>query len=155
MKQHRFKLHNVWHGNTGSGTSSVPAYDRSHTVSVKGKPDIELTTGNPLHGDASKLNPEDLLVAALSSCHLLSYLYLCAMEGVVVTAYEEEATGLMNENPAGGGKFSLVTLHPVVTVQDASMIDKAITLHHKAHEICYIANSVNFEVACEPVCKVL
>jgi organic hydroperoxide reductase OsmC/OhrA len=155
MKQHRFKLHTKWHGDKDNGTSSVAAYDRSHTVTVPGKPELHLITGNPLYGDSSKLNPEDLLVAALSSCHLLSYLYLCAMAGVVVIDYEEEATGLMDEYPAGGGKFTQVTLNPVVTVKDASMVEKAIELHHKAHEICYIAKSVNFEVQCKPVCRVL
>jgi organic hydroperoxide reductase OsmC/OhrA len=153
-KEHNYKLHAKWHGNTGTGTSSVRGYDRSHTIKVEGKPDLHLTTDNPLVGDKTKLNPEDLLVSALSSCHMLSYLYVCALEGVVVTGYEDNSTGIMIENEAGGGQFQEVTLNPVVTVAEESMIEKAIELHHKAHEVCFIANSVNFEVKTNPVVQV-
>lgn len=113
-----------------------------------------LTTDNAAVGDKSKLNPEDLLVSALSSCHLLSYLYLCSMEGIVITAYTDDATGIMIENSSGGGSFKEVTLNPIFYIADANNVEKAIELHHKAHEICYIANSVNFEVKCNPICKV-
>jgi organic hydroperoxide reductase OsmC/OhrA len=151
---HHYKLHAKWHGNKGTGTSNVRAYDRSHTVRIAGKPELQLTTDNPAVGDKTKLNPEDLLVSAVSSCHMLSYLYVCALEGVVVTDYEDNATGTMIEKDSGGGQFEEVTLNPVVSVADSTMIEKAIALHHKAHEICYIANSLNFEVKCNPVCKV-
>jgi organic hydroperoxide reductase OsmC/OhrA len=151
---HHYKLKSVWLGNKGTGTSSVKSYDRSHTVSLAGKPELNLTTDNPAVGDKTKLNPEDLLVSAISSCHLLSYLYVCALEGVVITSYEDNATGVMVEYEKGGGRFKEVTLNPIVTVKDGSMKEKAIELHHKAHAICYIANSVNFEVKCNPVCNV-
>ena len=85
---------------------------------------------------------------------MLSYLYLCAMEGVNITSYEDNATGLMIEKESGGGSFKEVTLNPVFTVSEQSMKAKALTLHHKAHEICYIANSVNFNVHCNPICNV-
>lgn len=153
-KEHHYKLTTVWTGNTGDGTKNVRTYDRSHTTTIQGKPELFLTTDNPAVGDKSKLNPEDLLVTALSSCHLLSYLYLCSLEGIVVTAYTDNATGLMIEKAIGGGSFQEVTLQPIVFVTDESMVEKAIVLHHKAHEICYIANSVNFEVKCNPTCKV-
>ena len=152
-KTHHYSLHAVWTGNTGQGTSTVRGYERSHTVSLQGKPELHLTTDNPAVGDKSKLNPEDLLVTAIASCHLMSYLYVCALEGVVVTAYEDQAVGIMLENEKGGGQFKEVTLRPVVKVRDASMIEIALALHHKAHEICYIANSVNFEVKCEAKCS--
>jgi organic hydroperoxide reductase OsmC/OhrA len=143
-------LNTVWTGNIGDGTKNVRTYDRSHTVSIKGKPELLLTTDNAAVGDQSKLNPEDLLVSAISSCHMLSYLYLCAMDGIVVTAYTDNATGIMIENANGGGNFKEVQLNPKVQVEDESMVAKAMELHHKAHQICYIANSVNFEVMCEP-----
>jgi organic hydroperoxide reductase OsmC/OhrA len=151
--QHSYSLKAVWKGNSGTGTRDVKSYDRSHTISVKGKPDLHLTTDNPFVGDSSKLNPEDLLVAAISSCHMLSYLYLCAMEGVIVTSYKDNASGIMIEKASGGGSFESVTLNPVFTVSDSSMKEKAIALHHKAHDICYIANSVNFAVLCHPTCS--
>jgi organic hydroperoxide reductase OsmC/OhrA len=101
-----------------------------------------------------KLNPEDLLVTAISSCHMLSYLYLCSLEGIVITAYIDNASGIMIEEADGSGKFKEVTLKPNFNVAEESMVERAIELHHKAHEICYIANSVNFEVKCLPTCKV-
>ena len=152
--EHNYKLTTEWTGNIGEGTKNVRSYDRSHTVLIEGKPDLFLTTDNPSVGDNSKLNPEDLLVSAISSCHMLSYLYLCSLEGIVVTAYTDNATGIMHENTAGGGSFKEVTLNPVFCVTDESMVEKAIELHHKAHEICYIANSVNFDVQCNPTCIV-
>lgn len=148
--EHYYKLTTVWHGNKGMGTKNVRAYDRSHTVAIAGKPELHLTTDNPAVGDKSKLNPEDLLVTAISSCHMLSYLYVCAMEGIVITEYTDNATGIMIEKVGGGGSFKIVTLNPVCKVADENMIGKAIELHHKAHEFCYIANSVNFEIACYP-----
>ena len=152
--EHNYKLTAEWTGNKGDGTKNVRTYDRSHTISIPGKPDLFLTTDNPAVGDKSKLNPEDLLVSALSSCHMLSYLYLCSLEGVIITSYLDNATGIMIENESGGGKFKEVTLNPIVSVTEVSMVEKAIALHHKAHEICYIANSVNFEVKCNPTCTI-
>ena len=153
-KEHNYKLTALWTGNQGDGTKNIRTYDRSHTVTIQGKPELFLTTDNPHVGDKSKLNPEDLLVTALASCHLLSYLYACSLEGIVITSYADNAAGIMFENENGGGSFKEVTLNPICTVADESMVENAIELHHKAHEICYIANSVNFEVKCNPTCKV-
>jgi organic hydroperoxide reductase OsmC/OhrA len=153
--EHHYQLTAVWHGNKGTGTSGLRDYDRSHTVSIEGKPPLYLTTDNPEAGDRSKLNPEDLLVTAIASCHMLSYLYVCAIEGVVITGYVDNATGIMLDFGAKGGRFKSVTLNPRVTVADSSMVERAISLHHNAHEICYIANSVNFEVTCNPVCTAI
>ena len=100
--EHNYKLTAVWTGNKGDGTKNVRTYDRSHRVSIQGKPELFLTTDNPAVGDKSKLNPEDLLVTAISSCHMLSYLYVCAMEGVVITSYTDNATGIMIEQASGG-----------------------------------------------------
>lgn len=154
MKEHHYKLTTVWHGNKGNGTKDIRSYSRSHTVSIAGKPDLHLTTDNAAVGDKSKQNPEDLLVSAISSCHMLSYLYVCALEGIVVTDYVDHATGTMVENDKGGGNFKEVTLNPVVTVAEKHMVAIAELLHHKAHDLCYIANSVNFEVNCKPRTKV-
>lgn len=152
-KEHKYTITTKWNGNKGTGTSGLKAYERSHTVSNAGKPDLFLTTDNPHVGDKSKLNPEDLLVTAVSSCHMLSYLYVCTLEGIVVTDYVDHAYGIMQEHESGGGQFEHVTLCPEVIVAEESMIEKAIDLHHKAHEICYIANSVNFPVYTNAICK--
>lgn len=154
VHEHNYKITTEWTGNTGEGTKNVRTYDRSHTVTIQGKPELFLTTDNPHVGDKSKLNPEDLLVSAISSCHMLSYLYLCSLEGIVVMAYTDQATGIMIEKESGGGSFSEVVLNPIFHLADDRMVERAIELHHKAHEICFIANSVNFEVKCNPTCIV-
>lgn len=151
---HHYKATTVWQGNRGSGTNGLRAYDRSHTVSIEGKPELQLTTDNPAVGDKTKLNPEDLLVSAIASCHMLSYLYVCALAGIVVTAYIDHAIGTMIEHEAGGGQFREVTLNPEVTVAEASMAERAKELHHEAHRICFIASSVNFEVRNNPVVNI-
>jgi organic hydroperoxide reductase OsmC/OhrA len=143
-----------WTGNTGSGTSNYRSYERSHTYKAENKPEI-LGSSDPIfRGDKTKYNPEDLLVASLSSCHLLSYLHLCAVNGVVVVEYKDDATGIMEETPDGGGHFLEVTLHPVVTVADPSMVARANELHEKACEVCFIASSVNFPVHHKASCLV-
>jgi organic hydroperoxide reductase OsmC/OhrA len=135
------------------GTANI-RYDRTHTVTVDNKPPIHMTTANPLRGDAGKLNPEDLLVAAVSSCHMLSYLYLCSGEGIVVTNYTDNAVGTLTELSADKSIITEVVLNPVAIVSSADMIERAIALHHKAHDICIIANSVRFEVKSNPSCQV-
>jgi len=138
-------------GNTGSGTSSYRSYERAHIIQIDGKPDVEGSSDPSFRGDKTRHNPEELLLSALSTCHMLSYLHLCAVNGVVVTDYIDQATATMSETPDGGGHFTRATLHPVVTVADAVMIEKANELHKKASELCFIANSVNFPVLHEPV----
>lgn len=153
-KEHHYTTTITWTGNNGTGTSGYTDYERSHTLQIIGKPDLACSSDAPFRGDISKHNPEDMLLASLSSCHMLWYLHLCADAGVIVTDYTDQATGTMVLTPQNGGHFSEVTLHPVVTVSDASMREKAIALHEAAHRHCFIANSVNFPVRHEPVCSV-
>ncbi|OYU94709.1 MAG: peroxiredoxin [Bacteroidetes bacterium B1(2017)] len=144
--EHTYHIKTYWEGNT----KDIKKYSRTHTISNTNKPTLVLTTDNAAVGDKTKLNPEDLLVSAISSCHMLSYLYLCSLAGIVVVKYEDNATGLMIEKTSGGGSFKEVNLNPIVCIEDKSKVFEAIELHHKAHDICYIANSMNFEVTCTP-----
>ena len=153
-KQHHYKTTVKWTGNRGAGTIRYDEYDRNHTFSVENKADIPCSSDTAFRGDGTRHNPEDMLVYSLSSCHMLWYLHLCADAGVIVTDYTDNATGTMEESPGGGGRFVEVTLHPVVKVNDASMIGHANEWHHKAHEKCLIANSCNFPVKHEPQCTV-
>ena len=153
-KQHNYTLTVKWTGNRGHGTTGAADYDRSHIISVKNKVDISGSSDTPFRGDATRHNPEDMLVASLSTCHMLWYLHLCADAGVIVTGYTDNAMGTMAEVPTGGGHFTEVVLHPTVIVKDSSMVAKANELHDKAHEKCFIANSVNFPVRHEPKCAV-
>lgn len=150
MKQHHYKSTVTWTGNKGTGTNDYRAYERSHTISMNGKSDILGSSDAAFRGDKTKHNPEDLMVGALSSCHLLWYLHLCATNGIIVTQYTDHATGTMDENADGSGQFSEVTLHPEVTVTHSSMIEKANALHNEAHRLCFIARSVNFPVRHQP-----
>jgi organic hydroperoxide reductase OsmC/OhrA len=145
-KAHHYALRLVWTGNKGEGTSTYRSYDRSYTISVKNKPDFSGSSDAMFRGDATKYNPEDLLVMALSSCHLLSYLHLCADNGIVVTSYEDDAVGVMTEDAARGGFFSEVTLNIAVKITDDTKKELAAKLHHDANRLCFIANSVNFPV---------
>ncbi len=152
--EHNYKLALKWTGNKGSGTSGYRAYERSHTISIDSKPDI-LTSSDPVfRGDKTKHNPEELLLASLSSCHMLAYLHLCAVNKIIVMEYTDNAEGSMIETPDGGGHFTEVILHPVVTVKEKSMLDKANELHSKANELCFIAQSVNFPVHHKADCKI-
>ena len=148
--EHRYVVRSTWTGNRGSGTSGYRDYDRSVTIEIDGKPTLAASSDKPFRGDPDRWNPEDLLLAALSECHLLSYLHACVQAGVVVVDYRDEASGLMVEDGRGGGRFTEVVLRPHVTVADATMTDAATAAHAQANEWCFIANSVNFPVRHEP-----
>jgi organic hydroperoxide reductase OsmC/OhrA len=153
-KPHRYEVAVAWTGNRGEGTASYRAYARDHEVSCDGKPTIAASSEPTFRGDPARWNPEELLVASLSQCHLLWYLHLCSVSGVIVVAYEDHPVGEMALGDDGGGSFTEVTLRPTVTVAEASMTETAAELHGRAHELCFIANSVNFPVRHEPETRV-
>ena len=144
--RHNYHLTIKWTGNTGAGTSNYRSYERSHTIITGDKPEILGSSDPAFCGDKTRYNPEELFVASLSTCHMLWYLHLCSDAGIVVTDYIDDATGTMIESSNGGGQFTEVTLNPIVTVTEESMIEKANELHQRANELCYIANSVKFPV---------
>jgi organic hydroperoxide reductase OsmC/OhrA len=147
---HHYELTVTWTGNTGSGTSSYQAFERSHDVAIAGKPTIAGSADPAFRGARERWNPEELLVASLSQCHMLWYLVLCAKERIVVTEYVDHPTGTLVETPDGGGHFEEVSLHPEVTITTPDLLERAIALHERAHRLCYVANSVNFEVRTTP-----
>jgi organic hydroperoxide reductase OsmC/OhrA len=148
---HTYETTVTWTGNRGTGTSGYRDYDRSCDLAAPGRPVIAASSDPLFRGDPTRWNPEQLLVASLSQCHLLWYLHLAAEAGVVVTSYVDEAVGTMTEQPGGAGQFTEVVLRPRVTVADPAMIPVAESLHERAHELCFIARSVNFPVRHEPV----
>lgn len=152
--KHGYSTKILWTGNRGTGTSGYHAYDRSHVIRSVNKPEIRCSSDPSFLGDRSKYNPEELFLAALSACHMLWHLHLCADAGIIVTAYEDHVTGMMTIHPDGGGHFTEVILRPEVTVTDPGMVDPAIKLHDQAHTLCFIAHSVNFPVIHHPVCHV-
>ena len=153
MAAHEYETVVAWTGNRGTGTSSYRDYGREHVVTADGPDPIEGSADPFFRGDPARWNPEQLLLAALSQCHMLSYLHLCAMAGVVVTAYEDRAHGTMR-TAGGGGQFTEVVLAPAVTVAAPEMAADAARLHEDAHAACFIANSVNFPVRHVPTVAV-
>ncbi|HWB45080.1 MAG TPA: OsmC family protein [Hyphomicrobiaceae bacterium] len=149
-RTHNYTCTLTWTGNTGQGTHSYTAYARDHVISSPGKPDLPGSADPAFRGDASRYNPEELLVASVSSCHMLWYLHLCAVAKISVVAYRDEPQGTMAEDADGSGRFLDVTLRPQVTIAAGGDLQKAHDLHEAAHAKCFVANSVNFPVRCEP-----
>lgn len=147
MKTHQYQINLEWTGNEGQGTTNYRAYSRDHVLSGKDKlVQIPGSSDPSFRGDPSRYNPEEMLVASLSACHMLWFLHLCAVNKIVVTDYQDQATGTMEETTDGGGRFREVVLHPVVTVADEEMAARTESLHAEAHKLCFIANSCNFSV---------
>ena len=148
-RTHRYEIAVAWTGNDGSGTTGYRAYRRDHEIAAPGKPSIAGSSDPAFRGDPARWNPEELLVASLSACHMLWYLHLASDAGIVVIDYSDAPVGTMVETPDGGGHFSEVVLHPTVTIRggDAAL---AARLHHDAHAKCFVARSMNFPVRCEP-----
>ena len=151
-REHQYRITTTWTGNLGTGTSDYRAYSRNHEIKILGKrAPIPGSSDQAFRGDPARYTPEELLVASLSTCHMLWYLHLCADAGIVVIEYEDAATGSMAEHPDGSGEFTRVVLRPRVVITDPARIPDALALHHRAHDVCFIARSVNFPVEHEPV----
>lgn len=142
---HEFVAHIDWTGAVSGPTSNYKTYARDYEISIDGHPVIPGSADPAFLGSGDRYNPEDMLVASLSACHLLSYLAVCARKGVHVTGYHDDAWGKM-EMKDGALCFTEVILKPVVTITAESDPEKAARLHHDAHKICFIANSMNFPV---------
>jgi organic hydroperoxide reductase OsmC/OhrA len=151
IRNHRYRAINLWTGNLGKGTSSYTSYSRNFELSGEAKTAPILGSSDPaFRGDATRYNPEDLLVGALSSCHMLWVLHLCADAGITITEYRDEAEGEVIENADGSGEFTRVVLRPRMTITDRSRIGEATEIHHRAHQVCALARSMNFPVENEP-----
>jgi organic hydroperoxide reductase OsmC/OhrA len=153
--QHEFASRLVWDGAPRPDQKwSYASYGRQHHIEIFGKPDLQGSADPAFRGEGGKHNPEDLFLAALSGCHLLSYLALCARKGIRIIAYEDEARGVLKLDSSGGGKFESVTLHPHVTIDDEKNRALALQLHEEAHHQCFIANSSSVPINHEPVIDV-
>lgn len=145
-RQHQFSAAIEWTGNLGSGTSSYTAYSRNHTLSVDGKSPLPCSSAPAFRGDGALYNPEDMLLYSVASCHMLWFLHCCADAGVVVTTYNDRPQGTLVIEANGIGRFTEITLHPVVTLKDPEQAQQLASLHEKAHRHCFIANSLNCPV---------
>ncbi|OMH25541.1 OsmC family protein [Motiliproteus sp. MSK22-1] len=152
--KHHYKSLLTWTGNKGSGTQNYKRYDRSYDIRIEGKPTLSGSSDPAFRGDSTRHNPEDMLLASISSCHMLWYLHLCSVNKIVVTTYEDPAVATMTMNADGSGQFSSATLNPQVTVSTQSDSQKAYELHHEANKMCFIARSMNFPINHKPTIKV-
>lgn len=152
-KTHEYEVSVRWTGNRGTGTSGYRDYGRDHELSAPAKPTISVSSDPAFLGDRRRWNPEELLVASLSQCHMLWYLHLAASAGVVVVSYSDTPLGTMDEDGTGAGRFSRVLLRPVVEVARQEMTAGAQALHREAHSMCFIARSVNFPVDHQPTAR--
>jgi organic hydroperoxide reductase OsmC/OhrA len=146
MKQHKYDVSVAWTGSLGRGTDSYTSYSRDYEITASGKPPLAGSSAPDYRGDPARYNPEDLLVAGLSACHMLWYLHLCADNGIVVTEYSDEAQGVMTEDADGSGEFAEVTLRPRVKIAADADAHKALLLHEEAHGLCFLSRSVKFPV---------
>ncbi len=155
MADHHYTSHVVWTGNRGEGTAHYKAYDRSWDIAVPGKAPVHCSNDPLLGGDPGKMNPEDLLLSALSACHMLWYLHYASEAGIVVTGYSDNPVGVGEVGRGGAGRFLRVTLRPVVRLRPGADLaaDLAVAgaIHQRIHAVCFIARSVNFPVDCAPV----
>lgn len=150
-RAHHYRITTRWTGNLGPGTAAYTAYSRSHELSAEGKAAPIPGTSDPrFRGDPARYNPEELLLGALSACHMLWVLHLCADAGIIATEYSDEAEAEMCELADGSGQFTRAVLRPRMRITDASRIADAAAIHERAHHLCFIARSVNFPVECVP-----
>jgi organic hydroperoxide reductase OsmC/OhrA len=156
LGEHGYAIEVEWTGDRGSGTSDARAYRRTHTVRADGKlHELQGSADRVFHGDRDRWNPEELLLAALADCHLMSYLYAAARNGVVVRGYTDAPTALLREDGRGGGAVVEAVLRPRVVVAEPGMLELAQSLHEEAAEKCFINASVAFPVRHEPTTSVV
>jgi organic hydroperoxide reductase OsmC/OhrA len=153
--EHSYTARLVWSGNGTEGTADYESYSRRYRVIIAGKPELEGSADAVFRGDVDRHNPEDLFVTAISACHMLVYLALCARGGVRVLSYEDSARGTMRIMPGGGGRFEEVVLTPAVTVSRTEQSALAMRLHEAAHARCFIANSCSVPIRCDAAVHVV
>lgn len=153
-RTHQYHSKVIWTGNRGSGTMDYRAYDRYFNIQIDGKPEIKGCSDSAFSGDKSVHNPEDLLLSAVASCHMLWYLHLCSENAIVVLEYSDDAQGTMLEEKDGSGHFQSITLAPNVKIAAGGDIQKAKNLHEQAGKMCFIANSLNVPISYQPTISV-
>ena len=145
--KHTFKATINWNINEGESTKNPRTFSRNHEVVIENKATpLQISAAKPFRGDDALYNPEDLLLSALSSCHMMSYLYVCAQNNIEVISYTDNSEGDLEVTPTGSGSFKTVRLKPVVTIKNGSQKELAKSLHSKANQLCFIANSCNFPI---------
>ncbi len=150
---HRFKVDLEWSSKESNSLDKIGRTIKNHIVKIDGKEILNISAAKSFKGDATLYNPEDLLLSSLASCHMMSYLYCCSTHKIEILSYTDHAEALLEVSDDGAGRIVQVLLHPVVVIADPSQIDLALSLHTKANELCFIANSCNFPVVHQASCS--
>jgi len=150
--KHTFKATVNWTINQGESTQNPRTFSRNHEVLIDNKTTpLQVSAAKPFRGDDALYNPEDLLLSALTSCHMMSYLYVCAQNNIEILSYTDHAEGDLEVMASGSGSFKSVRLKPMVTIKDEAQKTLALSLHNKANSLCFIANSCNFPITHEAI----
>lgn len=152
--KHLFKVKLNWFSTRNEGVSTSKSYNKSHTIAIEGKPILTISAAKAFKGDPALYNPEDMLLSSIVSCHMMSYLYVCAQNGLEVVSYTDAAEATLEVLENGSGRFIEVRLYPKVVIRQKEKITEALSLHKKANELCFIANSCNFPIVHEPSCEI-
>ena len=147
MLEKEFKITTVWSGKVKDDASEIISNSKNHKVFITHKPELNLSAAKEFKGDKTKHNPEDLFLSALSSCHMMSYMYLCGKHNIKIISYTDETLGTLKVEADGSGAFVSVELHPIVTILDKNEIDLALSLHEEANRLCFIANSCRVPIS--------
>ncbi len=150
MLEKEFKVHTKWSSLTESDTSKARNNSKTHSIHIKSKDVLTISAAKEFKGDQTKHNPEDLFLSALSSCHMMSYMYLCDKNNITLVNYTDETSGILEVKADGGGKFISIVLYPIVTILEKNKIDLAIRLHREANRLCFIANSCSVPIDHKP-----
>lgn len=150
--KHLFKVKLNWLSVSKETISSSKQYHKTHQIAIEGKEFLNISAAKAFKGDPSLYNPEDLLLSSVVSCHMMSYLYVCSQNGIDVISYQDDAEATLEVSENGSGRFIEVRLYPKVLIKQPEKISEALTLHAKANELCFIANSCNFKIAHFPTC---
>lgn len=149
-KTQNYKLDLSWKGNRGAGTMTYTSYDRDFTAQKESRPAILGSSHPAFRGNSDRYCPEELLLASLSSCHMLWYLNMCASHDVVVLEYTDQPVMEMEVKEFGNGDIRSATLSPVVRIASDDQREQALAMHQKAHQSCFIAKGVNFDIILNP-----
>ncbi|MDW5291019.1 OsmC family protein [Formosa sp. PL04] len=146
----QFKIQNHWDLETALIEKQSGGSLKTHQVFLEDGKTFEVSAAKAFKGDASKYNPEELLMAALSSCHFMSYIYVCEQAGIFILKYSDNVEGFLKLNDDGSGAFTKIILKPKVTIKTVELKELAEALHTKAGRLCFIANSCAFEIEYKP-----
>jgi organic hydroperoxide reductase OsmC/OhrA len=151
---HLFKAKLNWFVKENEGVLNSKSYSKNHSIDIEGKPVLSVSAAKAFRGDATLYNPEDLLLSSIVSCHMMSYLYVCNQNGIQVVSYTDEAEATLVVSEDGSGRFTEVRLYPKVIISGIEKINEALSLHKKANQLCFIANSCNFPIRHFPSCQI-